>query len=429
MKHFTSLLAVISGFIVTSAAGSAADWPRFRGPRSDGTTTDTTIPLQWSEKENIVWRTPLPGPGSSSPIVSGSNVFLTCYTGYGGATNDPGDIAKLTRHALCLDRATGKIVWSHAVKATQPNKPYQGQYITTHGYASSSAVTDGRNVYFFFANEGVFAFTVEGKPLWNVSVGLKAHDWGNGTSPILHGNLLIVNAAIESDTLFALDKLTGKTVWSVRGGFPASWNTPTLAMVNGREELIVNASGKLRAFNPSNGTELWSSRGIRGAELCPSVVVRDGVAYVLGLPGTGQAMAVRAGGNGDVSATHVLWEIKKGSNVGSPVVHDGHLYWANDSRAILYCAKAATGEIVFEQPLPVQRRDRIYASPILSGERLYFVSRTSGTFVVAAKPQFELLARNVIADDHSVFNASPAVADGKIFLRSDRFAYCIGSRR
>ncbi len=158
-------------------------------------------------------------------------------------------------------------------------------------------------------------------------------------------------------------------------------------------------------------------------------MVRDGVAYVLGLPGTGQAMAVRAGGNGDVSATHVAWEIKKGSNVGSPVVHDGHLYWANDSRGILYCAKAATGEIVFEQPLTGQRRDRIYASPILSSGRLYFVSRTSGTYVVAAKPQFELLAHNVIAGDTSVFNASPAVADGQLFLRSDKFAYCIGARR
>jgi hypothetical protein len=429
MKLLALLPTAIAGLLAASNLSLAADWPRFRGPNGDGTTADTRIPLKWSETENIVWRTPLPGPGSSSPIVSGPRVFLTSYSGYGGTTNNPGDISKLTRHALCLDRATGKILWSHAVKATQPNKPFQGQYITTHGYASSSPVTDGRNVYFFFANEGVFAFTVEGQPLWNMSVGFKAHDWGNGTSPILHDNLLIVNAAIESDTLFALDKSTGKTVWSVRGGFPASWNTPTLAKVAGRAELLVNASGKLRAFNPADGAELWSSRGIRGAELCPSVVVHDAVAYVIGLPGTGQAMAVRAGGSGDVSATHVLWEIKKGSNVGSPVVHGGHLYWVNDSRAILYCAKAATGEILFEQPLPVQRRDRVYASPILSGGRLYFVSRTSGTFVVAAKPQYELLAHNVIADDDSVFNASPAVADGRIFLRSDRFAYCLGSSR
>jgi len=217
-------------------------------------------------------------------------------------------------------------------------------------------------------------------------------------------------------------------VWSVRGGFPASWNTPAVAKIGGREELIVNASGKLRAFDPATGKELWFCRSIRAAELCPSVVVRDGIVFVVGSP-KGEAMAVRAGGNGDVSATHVVWEIKKGSNVSSPIIHEGHLYWANDARSILYCANAATGEIVFEQSLPVQRRDRIYASPILSNGRLYFVSRTSGTLVVAARPQYELLAQNVIADDPSVFNASPAVADGQIFLRSDRAAYCIGSRR
>jgi hypothetical protein len=415
--------------VAASTDAAAADWPRFRGPNGDGTTAETNLPLKWSEKENLAWRVPLPGPGSSSPIVTGPRVFLTCYTGYGTTTNDPGDITKLTRHALCLDRATGKLLWSHAVKATLPNKPYQGQYITTHGYASSSAVTDGRSVYFFFANEGVFAFTVEGKPLWQASVGLKAHDWGNGTSPILHGNLLVVNAALEGDALVALDKNTGKAAWSVRGGFPASWNTPALAKVGDHEELIVNASGRLRAFDPGSGKELWSSRAIRAAELCPSVLVRDDVAYVLGGPGMSAAMAVRAGGSGDASATHIRWEIKKGSNVSSPAFHDGHLFWANDSRGIFYCAKASTGEIVFEQPLTGRTPDRIYASPVLSGGRLYFVSRTSGTYVVAAKPEFELLGHNVIADDPSVFNASPAVADGRIFLRSDQFAYCIGPRR
>jgi hypothetical protein len=163
--------------------------------------------------------------------------------------------------------------------------------------------------------------------------------------------------------------------------------------------------------------------------LCPSVVVRDGVAYVLGLPGTGQAMAVRAGGAGDVSASHIVWEIKKGSNVGSPVVHDGHLYWANDARGLAMCAKAATGEIVYEQPLTGARRDRIYASPVLSAGKLYYVGRTSGTYIVAAKPQFALIAHNVIGGDPSVFNASPAVVDGQLFLRSDRFAYCVAERK
>jgi outer membrane protein assembly factor BamB len=236
-----------------------------------------------------------------------------------------------------------------------------------------------------------------------------------------------VNAAFESDSLIALDKRTGKTVWSVRG-LPSSWNTPTLVKsAEGREELVVSVNGKLRAFAPKTGEELWFSQGIKAAELCPSIVAHNGVVYVIGHPG-GQSMAVRAGGSGDVSQTHVLWEAKKGSNVGSPVILDGHLYFANDSRGVALCMKADTGEVVYEQPFS-RTRDRWYASPVLAAGRLYYVSRTTGTVVLAAKPQFEVLATNVLDGDTSVFNGSPAMVDNQIFLRSDLCAYCLGARR
>lgn len=411
-----------------AASLSAADWPRFRGPNADGSTADKGLPLKWDQGD-VAWRTDLPGPGSSSPIIVRNVLYLTCYSGYGADVRNPGDPAALIRHAICLDRTDGKILWKRDVKHDAPDKPYSGQYITMHGYASSTPVSDGANVYFFFGPAGVWAYTIRGQELWHVSVGAKAHEWGNGASPILHGDLLIVNAALEGDNLVALDKKTGKEAWSVRGGLPASWNTPVVAKAGGREELIVHASGRIRAFDPSSGRELWFCRGIRGAELCPSIAVRDGIAYIIGTPGQGSAMAVRIGGSGDVSDTHVVWEIKSGSNVSSPVVHEGHVYWANDSRGTLHCVKAATGETVFEQPLSKERGNRVYASPILGEGRLYFVSRNQGTFVVAAKPQFELLAHNVIVGDTSVFNATPAAADGQLFLRSDRAVHCIGRRR
>ncbi len=405
----------------------AADWPQFRGPTADGVTTDVNLPLTWSAKENLVWRAELPGPGSSSPIVSGDKVFLTSYSGYGLDVKDPGDMAKLKRHALCLDKKTGKILWNHEITTDLPNKPYTGTYITTHGYASSSAVTDGKGVFFFMANAGVHAFTVDGKPVWNVSVGEKAHDWGVGSSPILYGDLLIVNAALESNQLLALDRKTGKTVWSATG-FPASWNTPVIVKVDGHDELVLNASGKLRAFDPLTGEELWSCNSIKAAELCPSVVAHDGVIFVIGHPG-GQSQAVKAGGKGDVSATHLLWQAQKGSNVGSPVYRDGHLYFINDSRGVATCLDAKTGAVVYEQPLASrQRRDRWYSTPLLAGDRMYCVGRETGTYVIAAKPQFELLATNVIADDASISNASPAASDGQIFLRSNKFAYCFGKK-
>lgn len=411
--------------LLTSSLG-AADWPRFRGPSGDGLVTDTGLPLKWSEKENLLWRTELPGPGSSSPIVVGYRIFLTCYSGYGLDVRDPGNLTDLKRHAICLNRRDGKILWQQEVKSELPDKPYTGQYITMHGYASSTPVSDGAGVFFFLGNAGVHAYTLDGRKVWNVSVGEKAHDWGVGTSPILYGDLLIVNAAHESNALVALDRKTGKTVWSVNG-FPASWNTPAIVKVEGHDELVVNANGKLRAFDPKTGKELWFCNAIKAAELCPSIVAHEGVIFILGGPNS-QAMAIRAGGSGDVTATHVVWRAAKGSNVGSPVYHNGHLYLVNDSRGMALCLDAKTGEVVYEQSMPT-RRDRWYASPLLAGDRLYYVGRTSGTVVLAAKPQFEVLATNVIAGDESVSNASPAVADGQIFLRSDKYAYGIGAKR
>lgn len=420
------LVTVLLAFACLSARLAAEDWPRFRGPTADGRTSATELPLTWSEKENMLWRVELPGPGSSSPIVSGGKVFLTCYSDYGLDNRELGDIARLKRHALCLDAATGKILWQHEIESTTPDKPYTGQYITMHGYASGSAVTDGAGVFFFFAQAGVHAFTVDGRKVWEKNVGKKAHEWGAGSSPILHGDLLIVNAALESDTLYALDRRTGKEVWSVRG-FPASWNTPVIVKLkDGCEELVVNASGKLRAFDPKTGRELWSCQAIRAAELCPSVVAHDDVLYILGSP-RGNAMAVRAGGRGDVTKTHILWQAQRGSNVGSPVFHEGHLYFVNDARGTFHCLDAETGADVYEERLP-RSRDRWYASPILNHGRLYYTSRTSGTVVIPAAPKFEVLATNVIEGDSGAFNGSAAAVDGRIYLRSDRFAYCIGPR-
>ncbi len=411
--------------LLIALSTEAADWPRFRGPNADGKAVGPDLPLDWGARENLVWRTELPGPGSSSPVVSGDRVFLTCYSGYGLDAREPGDAGKLRRHALCLDRATGRILWQHEIESPIPDKPYTGQYITTHGYASGSAVTDGTGVFFFFAQAGVHAFTMDGRKVWEKNVGEKAHDWGSGASPVLHGDLLFVNAALESDTLWALDRRTGREVWSARG-FPASWNTPLLINTGGREELVVNASGRLRAFDPKSGRELWFSQSIRAAELCPSVVVDNDRLFVIGSP-KGEAMAVRAGGSGDVSATHVLWRTPRGSNVSSPLCHDGHLYFVNDSRGTFHCLKADSGEEVYEGKLP-GARDRWYASPVLNNGRLFYVSRGGRVAVLAAKPEFEVLATSALADDGSVFNASPAVVEGRIYLRSDRYAYCVGGR-
>ncbi|MGV3756111.1 MAG: PQQ-binding-like beta-propeller repeat protein [Verrucomicrobiota bacterium] len=409
--------------LLTADLAHAADWPRFRGPQGNGVATGNA-PEKWSATEYIRWRTELPGAGSSSPIVTGGKVFLTCYSGYGLSETNPGEPAALRRQALCLDLATGKVLWSHVAEPTGPQTAYQGRYITTHGYASSSAVTDGKNVYFFLGDSGVFAFTLEGKLLWQGTVGSASHDWGSGASPILEGDLLIVNGASESDTLVAFNKLTGKEVWRYKG-IPRAWNTPLIiTSPNQRRELLLAINGRVLGIDPRTGKELWRAKGIAAAELCPSFIAQDGVAYLIGSP-KGETMALRLGGSGDLGATNEVWRIPKGSNVGSPVLKDGHLYFANDSRGMLYCVKTDTGEVIYEERLP-GRGDRFYASPLLVGDKLYYVGRSGITYIVAAKPKFELLGTNSLAEGNIVFNASPALVDGKLLIRSDRHLYCIG---
>src|SRR5437867_1716451 len=237
----------------------------------------------------------------------------------------------LKRHLLCVDRATGKILWTRDVPADLPEQPYRS-FQAQHGFASSTPVSDGERVYVFFGKSGVFAFDLDGKQLWRASVGERTNDWGSGASPILYRDLVIVNAGVESGSLVALNKKDGKEAWSARG-ISQSWTTPVLVEAEGRQEVVVNTQGRLRAFNPDTGEDFWSCRGMSGY-VCPSVIAHDGVVYAIGDRFNHTSLAVRAGGNGDVTDTRLLWRLNKSSTVSSPVYHDGYLYWAHDERRI-----------------------------------------------------------------------------------------------
>ncbi|MEK6260858.1 MAG: PQQ-binding-like beta-propeller repeat protein, partial [Planctomycetota bacterium] len=269
----------------------------------------------------------------------------------------------------------------------------------------------------------VFAFDLEGNQLWQADVGSKTHGWGTSASPVLHKGLVFINASVESESLVALDRKTGEEKWRA-GGIRESWSTPLVVTADsGREELIVPTQGKVLAFDPETGQELWSCKTDIGWYMVPSVVAAEGVIYCLGGRSGIAALAVRAGGSGDVTETHRLWTSTKGSNVSSPVYHDGHLYWMHEQRGVAYCAKAASGEIVYEQRL--ERAGQVYSSALQADGRLYYLTREGKTFVLAAKPEFEQLALNAF-DDRSVFNGSPAVAGKQLLIRSDQFLYCLG---
>ena len=291
---------------------------------------------------------------------------MTCYSGYAVPGSPGGDLSALQRHVLCLQRADGKILWKKDVPAAQPEQAK----VRDHGYASSTPLADADRLYVFFGKSGVFAFSHDGKELWHADVGSKIHGWGSAASPVLCQDLVIINAAVESDSLVALNKQTGKEVWRA-GGMKESWNTPILVPVaGGKQELVVAIFGKVLGFDPATGEQLWSCATGIGWYMVPSLVNDKDVVYCIG-GRTGGALAVRAGGRGDVTQSRRLWTLNKGSNVSSPIFHEGHLYWLHENLGMAYCVEAATGKVVYEERLA--NAGQFYASPILADGKLYCV--------------------------------------------------------
>lgn len=413
-RRFCSGMCLIFVIALLSQAALADDWPQFRGPGSKGISQAKNLPTTWSDTENMVWKTAMPGSGSSSPIALDGKIYVTCYSGY-GLDQDGGSLEELALHLVCVDGKNGNIIWDKKINPAQP----ESRAVRDHGYAAQTPATDGKYLYVFFGRSGVFKFDLNGKQIWQTSVGTKTHGWGSGTSPVLYKNLVIVNASVESGSLVALDKESGKEVWRA-GGMNSSWNTPHLVETpDGKQELAVTVKKWVLGFDPATGEELWRCEAIPDY-ICPSIVSHKGVVYATGARQSKMA-AIRSGGRGDVTNTHKLWQVDVGANVSSPVVHDGHLYWTSDRKNTAYCLSLDDGSIKYSESV----RGQPYASTLLADGRLYVVTRYGGTLVLAAKPQFRKLAHNKLSDK-SVFNASPIVCNGNLILRSNKNLYCIG---
>ena len=417
----SSLALLLAQGAYAPRSADAADWPQFRGPAVSGVSTEKGLPTKWGAKDGVAWKVEMPGPGTSSPAFIGDRIFITCYTGYNVPGKPKGEPSDLRRHLLCLDRKTGKQLWDKAVEAKLPE---QDNIRDSHGYASSTPAADTERVYCFFGKSGVVAFDHAGKQLWQADAGekLDPSGWGSAASPILYGELVIVNASVESDSLYAFDKKTGKEKWRAKG-IREAWNTPVVVKTkDGKDELIVAIAGKVLAFDPTTGAALWNCATDIGWYMVPSVVANDGIVYAIGGRSGTAALAVRTGGTGDVTKTHRLWTSTKGSNVSSPVFHDKHVYFINDSRGTAYCLEAATGKAVYEETVP--RPGTVYASSLLADGKIYYLTRDGRTFVVAAKPEFDLLATNDLRDG-GIFHATPVAADERLFIRSDKYLYCL----
>jgi hypothetical protein len=426
---FVTLLAISQSV----QPGLADDWRQFRGPQCAGVVATSKLPLKWSETENLRWKAELPGPGSSSPVVLGDRVFVTCYSGYGVPKANGGDLKALQRHLVCVDRKDGKIRWTKTVAAELPEDNYQG-YISEHGYASNTSVVDEDHVYCFFGKSGVLAFDLDGKPVWKANVGKESSNrrWGSGSSLILYKDTVIVNAAEESQTIRALDKKTGKEVWKASGAaLELAYGTPTLVTSkDNRADLVVAVPGEVWGINPDTGKIRWFEEHSLTGNISPSVISSEDTVFIFGGFRSAGSLALRLAAGDGKAKPKLEWSSRTSSYVATPVLFEGHLFWIDD-RGQAFCINAKTGEQVYrERVTELESGGRpVYASPVVAGDTMIVPSRWNGVLVLPAAPKYAVLAQNRFTGDESDFNGTPAISNDELFLRSNRFLYCVADMK
>lgn len=431
---------------------SAENWNQHRGPRQDGVTAVANLPLKWDAETNVAWRRELPGPGTSSPVVWDGRIFVTAFSGYDldKRTNpDPKDTSSVGLHVLCFDATSGRQLWDKSFKPDGKLFPAATSPMKLHGYATNTPAADAQAVYAAFGNGGLFALSHDGELLWRSSLGSETHRWGSGASVVLYKDLVIANADIESHALIAYDRRTGRVVWRQTHGLPQgekktwhngySWSTPVVVEADGRTELILLSPGRINACDPDTGSPLWDARTTKGYAMA-TPIAHDGIVYAI--MGSSHcvptSVAYRAG---QVDGKREIWRQEEtGCAVSMPVLLDQRLYWATFHGGLrsslkpagFCCLDPADGELIYRRipegtKLQCRNDEGIYACALGAPGRIYYVTQTDGTYVVATGDEFKILAHNTIAGDESNFNASPVpLADGRLLLRSDKAIYCIG---
>jgi outer membrane protein assembly factor BamB len=435
------------GFAVLGARPSHArelpvdqQWPGWRGPGGQGIAIATGLPTEWSETKNLAWKTEIPGRGHSSPVVWGDRIFLT--------TAVDGDVvpgAKAVTHmddgkefvhpdatgadrkhrfeVLALDAKTGKILWE---QVAYEGTPYDSVHRKA-SFASPTAVTDGSRVYAFFGSEGLYAYDFDGRLQWKVAIGgIATMGVGNGTSPVLHGGLVIVQCDEDSgDKSFiaAYDARTGKEAWRVARKVQVSWATPVVVRAGGHDELVTSGTEWLIAYDPATGKEQWRSKGLESNAVPSPVAGQDVVVLSAGYPAK-KAIAVKPGGTGDITGSdRVLWTYDKGTAyVPSPILYGDFVYLVTD-KGLMTCLDVKTGAVKYEGAR-VSVPATFMASPIAFDGKILLSSQDGDTFVIKAGPVYEALRTNSLGEPIS---ASPAVAGGRIYIRGEKHLFAIGS--
>lgn len=433
-------------WLASASASTDRNWPSFRGDHAAGVADGIRLPDQWNavEGENIRWKTPIPGLAHSSPVVWNNRVFVTtAISSRGDASFRPGlygdgdasDDRSIHRwNVFALDRLTGKVLWE---RTAYEGTPREKRHVKST-YASSTPATNGEIVVAFFGSQGLYAYDFEGKLLWNRDLGVlnlgayraPDYEWGTASSPIIHGNLVIVQCDTQDESfLIALDARTGETVWkSDRDELP-SWGTPTAFTAGDRQEIVTNGSNFIRGYDPATGKELWRLGGSSKITAPTPVFTDDLIVVASGRRPEAPIFVLRPGARGDItlpdgetSSEFVAWSRgQRGSYMPTPLIYGSYLY-VLQNQGILDCYELATGREVYRERIPHQGSG-FSASPVAADGRIYLASEDGDIFVIRAGEAFEVLAHNHIGE---LLMATPALADGMMIVRAERHVYAIG---
>lgn len=406
--------------LLLNAQAAAGNWPQWRGPSANGLSDESNLPVKWNDKQNLAWKLALPGLSGSTPIIWDDRIFLNVAEG--------DDL-----YLWCVDRKKGALTWKRKLGGGNVK-------MRKHNMSSPSPVTDGRNVFVMTGTGLLKSFDFSGREIWSRDIqkdyGEFGLNWGYASSPLLHQDSLFVQVLHGMNTddpsyLLRVNKRDGKTLWRVERPTdavresPDSYTTPALLRNGKNLEIVVTGGDYATGHDVATGKELWRAGGLNPDKnpfyrVVASPVVFDGIVYVPSR--VRPLLALRAGGRGDVTKSHLLWSFTNGPDVPTPVTDGKYFYIVND-KGIMWCLNAKTGEEVYGGK---RLKPGTYSgSPVLADGKIYVTNEDGVTSVVKAGPEFEVLAEN---DQGEYCLSSPAISDGQIFIRTSNHLYAIGSR-
>ncbi len=454
-------LFVLAGLVPAALAMSAlavppdsgANWPEWRGPSHTGAAPAANPPVTWDETSHIKWKVAIPGDGSATPIIWGNQIFIQTAIptkkkaeippsttasapaadaspggsrrrGGGMQAEKPTDPCQFV--LICLDRQTGQTLWQ---KVAREETPHEGVRENDGTFASPSPVTDGEHLFADFGSRGLYCFDLHGNMKWSRDLGRMRikMEFGEGSSPALHGDALIVNWDNEDVSFIAaLNKKTGEILWKTKRDEKTSWSTPLVVHEAGRVEVVTTASGKIRSYDPATGKLFWECAGLT-ANVIPTPVAAQGLVYCMSGFRGNALLAIHLGRDGDLTGSDAIaWSLRKSTPyVPSPLLYQGRLYFLASNNGIVSCVDAKTGRVLIDAGR-LEGLPGVFASPVGAGGRVYIAGRNGAVAVLKAGDKLEILATNHLDDR---FDASPAIAGNDLFLRGRGSLYCIAGEK